>query len=98
MTGLPIHLRRLRDRLRTCINALDTLERFEFAAEHGMVYSEEKRENAYKTIERTVIDAADTIGVSPSEKVWLTDIIARLRAENHRLTEANVMLMQGRVA
>ena len=95
---LPKHLRLLRDRVRTLINKLDALERMEFAAELGALASEQKRNVAYAVIEREMIACADVIGVAPSEKVMLTDIIARLRAENQRLTEANVMLMQGRAA
>lgn len=88
--GLPKYLRVLRDRLRTAVNALDTYERLEIAAAWGADASDRKRENALKTIERTVLDAADAIGVQPSQAQFYRDIIARLQDENARLTEANV--------
>lgn len=84
--GLPKHLRILRDRLRTAINALDTYERLEIAAAWGAESSDKKRENALKRIEACVIDAADAIGCRPSEQQFLTDIISRQRTELARLT------------
>jgi hypothetical protein len=98
MQGLPRHLRVLRDRINTAKNAIDALERFEFAHEWGAVYAEEKRENAMKNIERAVLAAADAIGVYPSEAMAYRDQIVRLQEENRRLTEANVIAMQGRAA
>jgi len=88
----------LRDRINTAKNAIDALERFEFAHEWGAVYAEEKRENAMKNIERAVLAAADAIGVYPSEAMAYRDQIVRLQAENRRLTDANVIAMQGRAA
>jgi hypothetical protein len=88
----------LRDRINTAKNAIDALERFEFAHEWGAVYAEEKRENAMKNIERAVLAAADAIGVYPSEAMAYRDQIVRLQEENRRLTEANVIAMQGRAA
>jgi len=98
MQGLPRHMRVLRDRINTAKNAIDALERFEFAHEWGAVYAEEKRENAMKNIERAVLAAADAIGVYPSEAMAYRDQIVRLQAENRRLTDANVIAMQGRAA
>ena len=88
--GLPRHLRILRDRLRTALNALDTYERLEIAAAWGADASDRKREGALKRIEQGVIDAADAIGVQPSEKRFYADMITRLQEENVRLTQANV--------
>lgn len=93
--GLPKYLRVLRDRIHSCKNALDALERFEFASEWGAVYSEQKREAAIKTVEKAVLDAADAIGVKPSEVEFYRGIIARLQDENQRLTETNVRLLEG---
>jgi hypothetical protein len=87
-------LRVLRDRLRTAVNALDTYERLEIAAAWGADASERKRESALRTIERSVLDAADAIGVNPSEKQLYVDIINRLQEENKRVTEANVRIIQ----
>ena len=98
MQGLPRHMRVLRDRINTAKNAIDALERFEFAHEWGAVYAEEKRENAMKNIERAVLAAADAIGVYPSEAMAYRDQIVRLQEENRRLTEANVIAMQGMAA
>lgn len=84
--GLPKHLRILRDRLRTAINALDTYERLEIASAWGAESSDKKRQNALKRIESSVIDAADAIGCRPSEAQLLQDIIAKQRAELARLT------------
>lgn len=95
--GLPRYLRVLRDRLRTAINALDTYERLEIAAAWGTESSDRKRERALKTIERTVLDAADAIGVHPKEAVLYRDIITRLREENERLTAANAAILERRV-
>lgn len=92
--GLPRHLRILRDRINTAKNALDALERFEFAHEWGAVYSEQKREQAIRHVERAVLDAADAIGVKPTDAQFYRDIIDRLQEENRRLTEANVIAMQ----
>jgi hypothetical protein len=91
-------MRVLRDRINTAKNAIDALERFEFAHEWGAVYAEEKRENAMKNIERAVLAAADAIGVYPSEAMAYRDQIVRLQEENRRLTEANVIAMQGMAA
>lgn len=96
--GLPRHLRILRDRINSAKNAIDALERFEFASEWGATYSEEKRENAMKNVERAILQAADAIGVHPSEAMAYRDQIVRLQAENQRLTAANVALAQGRGA
>lgn len=93
--GLPRYLRILRDRLRTAVNALDTFERLEIAAAWGADASDRKREAALKTIERTVIDAADAIGVQPTEKIMYSEIITRQQAEIARLTAANVSLSGG---
>ncbi len=98
MTGLPPYLRRLRDRLRTATNHLDTLERLEIAQAWGAANSDEKRAHAYKTIEKCVLDAAEIIGVQPSEKQLYHDIISRLREENDRLTAANVVARENRAA
>lgn len=84
--GLPKHLRILRDRLRTAINALDTYERLEIAAAWGAESSDKKRESALKRIESSVIYAADAIGCRPSEAQLLHDIIAALREELARGT------------
>lgn len=84
--GLPKHLRILRDRLRTALNALDTYERLEIASAWGAPTSDKKREGALKRIESSVIDAADAIGCLPSEQQFLTDIIFRQRTELARLT------------
>ena len=88
--GLPRHLRILRDRLRTALNALDTYERLEIAAAWGADASDRKREGALKRIEQGVIDAADAIGVQPSEKRFYADMITRLQEENARLTQMSV--------
>jgi adenylosuccinate lyase len=96
--GLPRHLRILRDRIITAKNALDALERFEFASEWGATYSEEKKRNAMNNVERAVLAAADAIGVHPSEAMAYRDIITRLQDENRRLTAANVDLLHGRAA
>ena len=93
--GLPRHLRILRDRLRTALNALDTYERLEIAAAWGADASDRKREGALKRIEQGVIDAADAIGVQPTEKQMLAGIITRQRDEIERLTAANVRLLEG---
>jgi hypothetical protein len=53
----------LRSRLHTAINALDALERFEFAEEFGMSHSPQKREAAINTIEQAVLHAAEAIGI-----------------------------------
>lgn len=98
MTGLPRYLRVLRDRLRTAVNALDTYERLEIAAAWGADASDKKREAALKTIERTVLDAADAIGVKPSDQMFYRDCITRLQEENQRLTAANVRLIEGKAA
>lgn len=98
MTGLPKHLRILRDRLRTAINRLDALERMDFAEELGAKVSEEKRSIGYAVVERDIIACADAIGIVPSEKQMLADIIARHREEIQRLTAANVRLVEGRAA
>lgn len=98
MQGLPRHMRVLRDRINTAKNAIDALERFEFAHEWGAVYSEQKRDQAIRNVERAVLEAADAIGVKPSDAVFYRDIIDRLQEENRRLTEANVIAMQGRAA
>ncbi len=90
--GLPRHLRVLRDRINTAKNALDALERFEFASEWGAVHSEQKREAAIKSIESSVIAAADAIGCQPSEKRMFSGIIRRLQEDNQRLSEANAKL------
>ena len=96
--GLPRYLRILRDRLRTCVNALDTYERLEIASAWGADASDRKRDAALRTIERTVLDAADAIGVKPSDAQFYRDIITRLQDENQRLTAANVAAMEHRNA
>ncbi len=92
--GLPRHMRILRDRINSAKNAIDALERFEFASEWGATYSEEKRENAMKNVERAILQAADAIGVYPSEAMAYRDQIMRLQEENRRLTETNIRMME----
>lgn len=91
--GLPRYLRILRDRIHSAKNALDALERFEFASEWGASYSEQKREAAIKNVERAVLDAADAIGVKPKDAEFYRLIIERLKEENARLTEMNIQLL-----
>jgi hypothetical protein len=88
--GLPKHLRILRDRLRTALNALDTYERLEIASAWGADASDRKREIALQRIESAVISAADAIGCHPSEKQFLHDIITKHRAELARYTKETV--------
>lgn len=91
-TGLPPYLRRVRDRLRSALNHLDTLERLEIAHAWGQS-NPERMEKALENIEQCVILAADTIGIKPKDTQFYRDIITRLQEENQRLTAANVRLL-----
>jgi len=92
-TGLPPYLRRVRDRLRTAINHLDTLERLEISHAWGRS-NPERMEKAIENIEQCVILAADTIGIKPKDAQFYRDIITRLQEENQRLSETNARLLE----
>lgn len=94
-TGLPPYLRKLRDRLRSALNHLDALERLEVQHAWGK-HEPERMAKAVENIEACVLLAADLIGVKPKDVQFYRDIIARLQAENQRLTAANVAIVQRR--
>ena len=110
--GLPKHLRVLRDRVLTTKNALDALERLEFASEWGAVHSPQKKDAAYKKVEDAAQDIADAIGVQPEalarlEKAYeklkafsegQAAIIARRDEQIAQLTQANANYYGGRSA
>lgn len=90
MTDLPKSLRRIEVWCHTILNAI---------AEYRTETSERRRDQALHRIERSMVQAAETIGVHPAEKLMYHDIIAASRAEIARLTAANVArLERGRAA
>jgi hypothetical protein len=86
--GLPRDYRVLRDRLRTAVNALDTLERLEIAGAWGAEASNKKRHAARKTIDQCITDAVNALGIRPDEQKLLSDVIQRQQDEIKRLTDA----------
>jgi hypothetical protein len=83
--GLTKEMRMLRDRLHGAINAIDTLERLDLAGAWGVEASGRKREAALATIERCVLDAAESLGTGRREQQRLNELIYRQHQEIERL-------------
>ena len=83
---LPRDLRLVRDRVRACANAFDLLERALIAREWNLKTDADRVDAAYAKIERTLVEAADLIGIQPKERMALVNQITKLQAENARLT------------
>lgn len=57
-----------------------------------------RRNKALKNIENRMQQACGRLGLLPSERWALQEQIARLQADNQRLTAANVAALEGRKA
>ena len=82
---LPRDLRLVRDRVRACANAFDLLERALIAREWNLKTDADRVDAAYAKIERTLVEAADLIGIQPKERMALVNQITKLQAENAHL-------------
>lgn len=94
---LPVILRHLRNDCATVLNAINEYERLTFREEWGAM-RKDAQDKALKSIEARVQQAADRIGVMPSERWALQDQILHLQQECQRLTQANVVAMRERTA
>lgn len=90
---LPVILRHLRNDCATVLNAINEYERLTFREEWGAM-RKDAQDKALKSIEARVQQAADRIGVMPSERWALQEQIQRLQKECERLTTVNVIAKQ----
>lgn len=92
---LPVILRHLRNDCATVLNAINEFERLTFREEWGAM-RKDAQDKALKSIEARVQQAADRIGIMPSERWALQEQIQRLQKECDRLTTANIIVQQER--
>ena len=100
----------VRKDLVNAVNRIDAYETLCVRMEWGTEDTSDKQTGAFNTVCARVLSAANRLALMPEERDKLVTLLRqerirseglaqtneRLRAENQRLTEANVMMVQGR--